>query len=76
MGKSPPCGENEALQALQNAMQPLRRLVSFSVVLLPPAGGALAEGFHDRLREFQLFERTFEVQEVACQMLFSGEVNV
>ncbi|XP_026218568.1 mitofusin-1 isoform X3 [Anabas testudineus] len=23
-------------------------------------GGALAEGFHDRLREFQMFERTFE----------------
>lgn len=26
-----------------------------------PAGGALAEGFHERLREFQTFERTFEV---------------
>ncbi|XP_054483406.1 mitofusin-1 isoform X2 [Anoplopoma fimbria] len=25
-----------------------------------PAGGALAEGFHERLREFQTFERTFE----------------
>ncbi|XP_015254289.1 PREDICTED: mitofusin-1-like [Cyprinodon variegatus] len=24
------------------------------------AGGAMAEGFHDRLREFHLFERTFE----------------
>ncbi|CAB1453151.1 unnamed protein product [Pleuronectes platessa] len=28
--------------------------------LSPPAGGALAEGFQDRLREFQRFERTFE----------------
>ena len=27
-----------------------------------PAGGALAEGFHERLREFQSFERTFEVR--------------
>lgn len=31
-------------------------------ILLPPAGGALAEGFQDRLREFQRFERTFEVR--------------
>lgn len=54
----------------------LRRLISFSMVLLPPAGGALAEGFHDRLREFQLFERTFEVRQVARQSLSSGEVNV
>lgn len=30
--------------------------------LLLPAGGALAEGFQERLREFQMFERTFEVQ--------------
>ena len=36
-------------------------------LLLPPAGGALAEGFHERLREFQMFERTFEVQK---QILF------
>lgn len=57
-------------------MQLLRRLISFSLVLLPPAGGALAEGFHDRLREFQLFERTFEVQEVACETPSSGEVNL
>ncbi|XP_067331220.1 mitofusin-1 isoform X4 [Channa argus] len=27
---------------------------------MPETGGALAEGFHDRLREFQRFERTFE----------------
>uniref|UniRef100_A0A3Q1HCP9 Dynamin-type G domain-containing protein n=1 Tax=Anabas testudineus TaxID=64144 RepID=A0A3Q1HCP9_ANATE len=27
---------------------------------MPETGGALAEGFHDRLREFQMFERTFE----------------
>ncbi|XP_070830305.1 mitofusin-1 isoform X3 [Chaetodon trifascialis] len=27
---------------------------------MPETGGALAEGFHDRLREFQTFERTFE----------------
>ncbi|MED6240348.1 hypothetical protein ATANTOWER_019727 [Ataeniobius toweri] len=27
---------------------------------MPETGGALAEGFHDRLREFQQFERTFE----------------
>lgn len=31
-----------------------------------PAGGALAEGFHDRLTEFQRFERTFEVQKHMC----------
>ncbi|XP_076732779.1 mitofusin-1 isoform X4 [Maylandia zebra] len=27
---------------------------------MPETGGALAEGFHERLREFQRFERTFE----------------
>ncbi|XP_030219796.1 mitofusin-1-like isoform X1 [Gadus morhua] len=27
---------------------------------MPETGGALAEGFHERLREFQSFERTFE----------------
>ncbi|XP_031164391.2 mitofusin-1-like isoform X2 [Sander lucioperca] len=27
---------------------------------MPETGGALAEGFHERLREFQMFERTFE----------------
>ncbi|GAA6232803.1 mitofusin-1-like isoform X1 [Lates japonicus] len=27
---------------------------------MPETGGALAEGFHNRLREFQRFERTFE----------------
>ncbi|KAM3865634.1 mitofusin-1 [Diretmus argenteus] len=27
---------------------------------MPETGGALAEGFHERLREFQCFERTFE----------------
>uniref|UniRef100_A0A6Q2X0S7 Dynamin-type G domain-containing protein n=2 Tax=Esox lucius TaxID=8010 RepID=A0A6Q2X0S7_ESOLU len=27
---------------------------------VPETGGALAEGFHERLREFQRFERTFE----------------
>ncbi|XP_059200480.1 mitofusin-1-like [Centropristis striata] len=27
---------------------------------MPETGGALAEGFQDRLREFQMFERTFE----------------
>ncbi|KAF6720267.1 Mitofusin-1 [Oryzias melastigma] len=27
---------------------------------MPETGGALAEGFHDRLTEFQRFERTFE----------------
>uniref|UniRef100_A0A667ZTR9 Dynamin-type G domain-containing protein n=1 Tax=Myripristis murdjan TaxID=586833 RepID=A0A667ZTR9_9TELE len=27
---------------------------------MPETGGALAEGFHERLREFQNFERTFE----------------
>lgn len=37
---------------------------AFNLFLLtpdPPAGGALAEGFHERLREFHRFERTFEV---------------
>uniref|UniRef100_A0A3Q4HMB7 Mitofusin-1-like n=1 Tax=Neolamprologus brichardi TaxID=32507 RepID=A0A3Q4HMB7_NEOBR len=29
---------------------------------MPETGGALAEGFHERLREFQRFERTFEVR--------------
>uniref|UniRef100_A0A8C7GMX7 Mitofusin 1b n=1 Tax=Oncorhynchus kisutch TaxID=8019 RepID=A0A8C7GMX7_ONCKI len=27
---------------------------------MPESGGALAEGFHERLKEFQSFERTFE----------------
>lgn len=52
-----------------------RFIQSQSADLLPPAGGALAEGFHDRLREFQLFERTFEVQEVDCEKRFSVKVN-
>uniref|UniRef100_H2LSE1 Dynamin-type G domain-containing protein n=1 Tax=Oryzias latipes TaxID=8090 RepID=H2LSE1_ORYLA len=29
---------------------------------MPETGGALAEGFHERLTEFQRFERTFEVR--------------
>ncbi len=37
-----------------------------------PAGGALAEGFHERLREFQMFERTFEVKRVSLLLCVSG----
>lgn len=33
----------------------------FSVLSCPPSGGALAEGFKERLKEFQCFERRFEV---------------
>ncbi|MBN3296736.1 MFN1 protein, partial [Amia calva] len=34
---------------------------------MPEAGGALAEGFQERLKEFQDFERTFEASECISQ---------
>uniref|UniRef100_A0A8C7GP83 Mitofusin 1b n=1 Tax=Oncorhynchus kisutch TaxID=8019 RepID=A0A8C7GP83_ONCKI len=33
---------------------------------MPESGGALAEGFHERLKEFQSFERTFEASSCEC----------
>uniref|UniRef100_A0A3Q2PFA9 Fzo/mitofusin HR2 domain-containing protein n=1 Tax=Fundulus heteroclitus TaxID=8078 RepID=A0A3Q2PFA9_FUNHE len=37
-----------------------------------PAGGALAEGFQDRLREFQQFERAFEVRRFWFRSGYTG----
>ncbi|KAK0143383.1 Mitofusin-1 [Merluccius polli] len=34
---------------------------------MPETGGALAEGFHERLKEFQSFERRFEASECISQ---------
>ncbi len=43
--------------------------------LLLPVGGALAEGFHERLREFQMFERTFEVQKDTFDQIWTESVS-
>ena len=43
--------------------------------LLLPAGGALAEGFNERLREFQMFERTFEVKKDEQNQLFLCQIQ-